>query len=61
MASAVPDPPSMAPWGKVLDSKQSIPGNATFNLGGTQGSAVLLWLTDLGPGNEAAVAEVQVS
>jgi hypothetical protein len=45
----------------VVDSKQSIPGNATFNLAGAQGSTVLLWLTDLGAGNEAAVAEVQVS
>ena len=60
-ASAVPDPAAMAPWGKALDSKQSIAGDATFNLGGTEGSAVLLWLTDLGPSNEAAVAEVQVS
>jgi serine/threonine protein kinase len=61
VANQVPDPAAMAPWGKVLDSKQSIPGNVTFNLGGTEGSAVLLWLTDLGPGNETAVAEVQVS
>ena len=32
-----------------------------MDLAGTEGSAVLLWLTDLGPSNEAAVAEVQVS
>jgi eukaryotic-like serine/threonine-protein kinase len=61
VANGVPDPAAMAPWGKVLDSKQSIAGNVTFNLGGTEGSAVLLWLTDLGPSNETAVAEVQVS
>jgi len=61
VANAVPDPAALAPWGKVLDAKQTIAGNATFNLGGTQGSAVLLWLTDLGPSNETAIAEVQIS
>jgi putative peptidoglycan lipid II flippase len=60
-ANSVPSPPSLTPWGKVLDAKQAIPGNATFSLGGAQGSAILLWITDLGPSNQASVAELQVS
>jgi eukaryotic-like serine/threonine-protein kinase len=60
-STTVPSPPSLAPWGKVLDSKQSIAGDTTFTLGGADGSTVLLWLTDLGPSNETAIAEVQVS
>ena len=61
VASAVPSPPSMAPWGNVLSAQQSIPGDATFSLAGAKGSAVLLWLTDLGPSDQTAVAELQVS
>jgi serine/threonine-protein kinase len=61
VADAVPSPPALAPWGKVLAAQQSIPGDATFSLAGTKGSAVLLWLTDLGPSDQTAVAEVQVS
>jgi putative peptidoglycan lipid II flippase len=61
VASSVPSPPSLAAWGKGLDAKQAIPGNATFNLAGVQGSTVLLWITDLGPRYQAAVAELRVS
>jgi eukaryotic-like serine/threonine-protein kinase len=61
VAGAVPNPPALAPWGKVVAAQQSISGDATFNLAGAKGSAVLLWLTDLGPSDETAVAELQVS
>jgi serine/threonine-protein kinase len=61
-ADAVPDPPSMGPWGRVLDNRARIaPGWTTFNLGGAQGSTVLLWLTYLGSANMVKVAEVQIS
>ncbi len=61
VANSVPNPPNLAAWGSVVDAKHTIPGNATFDLGGAQGSAVLVWITDLGPTYEAAVAELQVS
>jgi putative peptidoglycan lipid II flippase len=61
VANGIPSPPSLAAWGKVLDTKQAIPGNATFSLGGAQGSTVLLWITDLGPRYQAAVAELHVT
>jgi putative peptidoglycan lipid II flippase len=61
VANSVPNPPSLAAWGKALDAKQAIPGNATFNLGGAQGSTVLLWITDLGPRFQAAIDELRVS
>jgi hypothetical protein len=58
VADSVPDPPSLPPWGTPIDSKQNINGSTTFDLHGHKGSAVLLWLTDLGPTNQATVAEV---
>lgn len=58
VADAVPDPASLAPWGSPVDSKQGINGSTTFDLHGQRGSAVLLWLTDLGPTDQATVAEV---
>jgi serine/threonine-protein kinase len=61
VANGVPVPPTLAAWGKVLDAKQAIPGNASFDLGGVQGSAILLWITDLGPRYQTTVDELQVS
>jgi serine/threonine-protein kinase len=58
VADAVPNPASLAPWGSPVDSKQSVNGSTTFDLHGQRGSAVLLWLTDLGPTYQATVAEV---
>ena len=60
LANAVPSPPSLASWGPPLDTKQGINGSATFNLHGRTGRAILLWLTDLGPNNQAAVAELSL-
>ena len=51
---------TLAGWGPVVDSKTAIPGDATFNLHGHRGAAVLLWITDLGPSYEASVAEVSL-
>ena len=61
VAGAVPDPASLAPWGPPVDSKQGINGSTTFNLQGHRGSAVLLWITDLGPTSQTNVAEVTAS
>ena len=61
VADSVPNPPSLPPWGTPLDSKQNINGSTTFDLHGHKGSAVLLWLTDLGPTNQTTVAEVTAS
>jgi serine/threonine protein kinase len=58
VANSVPNPASLAPWGAPVDTQQNINGNTTFNLHGHRGSAVLLWLTDLGPTYQASIAEV---
>jgi putative peptidoglycan lipid II flippase len=61
VADAVPNPASLAPWGSPVASQQAINGSTTFDLHGQRGSAVLLWLTDLGPAYQASVAEVTAS
>jgi hypothetical protein len=54
-------------WGAPITSKANIPaGEVTFDLGGVEGGAVLLWITDLGDGSvgrdfEVAVSEVVIS
>ncbi len=58
VTDAVPTAPSLAPWGPPVASKQAIDGSVTFDLSGHRGRAVLLWLTDPGPANQAAVAEM---
>jgi hypothetical protein len=61
-ADAIPEPPSMGPWGRVLDNRgRMAPGWTTFNLTGARGSTVLLWLTYLGSANMVKVAELQIS
>lgn len=41
---------SLSDWGDPLTSAAGIDGSVTFDLGGTEGRAVLLWITDLGDG-----------
>jgi serine/threonine-protein kinase len=48
-------------WGQPMDSQVDIGGSATFELGGRSGRYVLLWLTNLGPADHAAVAELNIS
>jgi len=52
---------SLADWGRSLASKTDIGGNVTFDLGGRPGSAVLVWITQLGQGNSVSVAEAKVT
>ncbi len=48
--------------GEPVASKTGIDGGTTtFSLHGRQGGAVLLWITDLGPANQVAVAEAKVT
>jgi hypothetical protein len=62
VANTTPDPPSMGPWGSVLDNKaRTVAGWTTFNLAGVQGSTVLLWITYLGPAAQVKINELQVS
>jgi serine/threonine-protein kinase len=39
---------ALAEWGQPVAQRQVINGNATFDLHGTSGGAVLLWITDTG-------------
>jgi serine/threonine protein kinase len=62
VASAdVPSGRPVTDWGAATDSKSDIAsGTVTFNLGSRRGQWVLLWITNLGPTDEARVAEVSL-
>jgi hypothetical protein len=47
-------------WGPPTDARSGIDGSTTFSLGGTTGEWVLLWLTNLGPADQADVQELSV-
>ncbi|HVM03577.1 MAG TPA: protein kinase [Acidimicrobiales bacterium] len=51
----------LAGWGEPVTSRSGIPGDAEFDLDGREGGAVLLWITDPGPGRQASVSEVSVT
>ncbi len=48
-------------WGEAVATRTAIDGNATFDLAGRRGSVVLVWITDLGEGNEVAVGDVRLA
>lgn len=48
-------------WGHPTATLRGIDGNATFDLAGRKGAYVLLWITDLGPADQASVAELSVT
>ena len=49
-------------WGRAVARREGIAGDATFDLGGAAGSAVLVWITDLGEGNlSARISEMELS
>ncbi|MEA2703274.1 MAG: eukaryotic-like serine/threonine-protein kinase [Actinomycetota bacterium] len=51
-----------ADWGPAVDSQAGIDGSATFDLGGTNGSAILVWITDQGADNSSvSIGEVEVT
>ena len=53
---------TLAEWGDSLASKNNINSTeTTFDLEGRTGTAVLLWITDLGRGNQVALGEVEVT
>jgi serine/threonine protein kinase len=52
---------TLTDWGTPVATKTGIDsGDTTFALHGHQGTSVLLWITDLGPSNQVAIAEVKV-
>jgi serine/threonine-protein kinase len=60
-SSPVPSGQPVSEWGQPVDAQTGIAGNATFHLGGRSGRYVLLWLTNLGPEDHAAVAELGIN
>jgi serine/threonine protein kinase len=53
---------ALAGWGSPVATKTDIGGDVTFDLRGRQGSAVLLWITDLGQGNSSvSITEAKVT
>jgi hypothetical protein len=57
--------PRLAEWGTPTDQKSNNPTVTTFDLGGRQGSWILLWMTNTGTGsalaNQISIAELDVS
>jgi len=53
--------PALSEWGKAVATKTSIDGNTTFDLGGHEGGAVLIWITDTGVDRKAEIAEAVVT
>ena len=54
--------PTLEGWGaEPVDVKSGIDGDATFDLKGRRGAAVLIWITDLGEARVTEVGEVRVS
>ena len=45
-------------WGNPVDQRSGINGDAIFDLHGTSGQTVLLWITDLGDGPPRVRAEI---
>jgi serine/threonine-protein kinase len=60
-AADIPSGHPVTDWGTATDSRSGIgSGTATFNLGSRHGQWVLLWITNLGPTDEARIAELSV-
>jgi len=58
------EPTTLAGWGSATDSRTNIAGNATFNLGGRQGTWVLFYMTNTGRTgnyNQIAIQELSLS
>ncbi len=48
-------------WGLPVATETDIGGDAAFDLKGTVGSVVLLWITDLGESDSVAVGEIRLT
>jgi serine/threonine-protein kinase len=56
--------PTLGAWGQAVTHRSGINGNATFDLHGVHGGAILLWITDLGdapPRVTMSIGEVHVT
>ena len=51
----------LSQWGPVVDTGKGLGGNASFDLHGRSGAAVLLWITDIGANRSVTISELQVS
>ncbi|MGH9223733.1 MAG: protein kinase domain-containing protein [Acidimicrobiales bacterium] len=54
--------PALAAWGAAVATKSGVDsGETTLDLRGRQGAAVLIWITELGPGRRVVLGEVKVT
>jgi hypothetical protein len=53
---------TLAAWGPPVAQADAIAGQATLDLGGTDGRSVLVWITDLGdgPSNRVEITEITI-
>ena len=52
--------PDLAGWGEPRATASALSGSHTFDLDGADGSAVLVWLTDVGDSGRAVIGEIEV-
>ena len=52
--------PDLAGWGGPRASGSALSGDHTFDVDGADGTAVLVWLTDVGDSGQAALGEISV-
>ena len=52
--------PDLGGWGEPRASATAVSGSHTFDVDGADGSAVLVWLTDVGDSGQAALGEIEV-
>jgi serine/threonine-protein kinase len=54
-------PADLAGWGEPVAQAQGIDGGTSFDLGGAEGTHVLLWFTDLGEANRTGAFRMEVA
>ncbi len=52
--------PDLAGWGEPRAQGSALSGNHTFDVDGADGTAVLVWLTDVGDSGRAVLGEIEV-
>jgi len=52
--------PDLGGWGEPRAGGSALSGDHTFDVDGADGSAVLVWLTDVGDSGRAVLGEIEV-
>jgi|GEM_PF-2341898 len=52
---------SLAAWGSPIDQQSGLASSTTFDLHGTTGGAILVWITDVGTSKKMTVSEMRLT